>query len=458
MDPDRVEPARTVAVLAAFVTAAAWGLWRLGRSEWIFGLSTDDHARILAAWALRDGGLAAGDVWAPLPTLVTGAALLAIPSPHVVPGLVNLAWAGLAVYAVARIAGSAGSAGAILAAGLLGGSVWFGWLANSALAEPPYVALLALAALALVRSRTRRDAWLAVLPAALAGACRYEAWAAVAILPALAAGLPGPRRVLVAQGAALLAFPVAWMVYHGLANGDPLGFLHTVMRAATSDPHLSDVSRVATDLTACAGSVIGLGVAVAVFAPPRGEVLRGLGLLVGVELAVVCAQLLGVAGVHNGPRNHVVLLAALCAGIGAAMAGIEPGRRRRFATVALAVHLGLQLPRAGQPPAAHAEEVEQVARAAAGLLGGEGWIVIDVDDDEEAAFKALIGVPDRVRYAREDEAIVLWREATGRMDARASPSRILEAPDVLAVVTSQPRGDATVVTEAGPYALLTRGP
>lgn len=429
-----------------------WGLWRLSRPEWIFGISTDDHARILAAWAVRHDGLTPSDVWAPLPTLVTGAALLVAPWPRVVPGIVNLAWSGLAVYAVARIAGHRG---AVLAAGLFAGSVWFGWLANSALAEPPYVALLCLAALALSKAHSRNDAWWAVLPAALAGACRYEGWAALVVLPLLVARLPGSRQTLVAQTSALAAFPAAWMVYHQLANGDALGFLHDVTRtAAAYDPRLTNASRVADNIADACGLVLGLAVATVLLSHPRAAIARGLGLLLGIELAVIGAHLLGATGVHNGPRHHLLLLAALSAGTGASVA--EHEGRRLFAGVALAVHLGLQLPRAGTPPAAHSQEVEQIARAASALLARPGIVVIDVDDDEEVAFKALIGDPERVRYARDDEGIVRWREATGRTAGRARPGQILDGGGVLGVITSQGSGGELVIAKAGGYVLLSR--
>ncbi len=49
---------------------------------------------------------------------------------------------------------------------------------------------------------------------------------------------------------------------------------------------------------------------------------------------------------------------------------------------------------------------------------GEGVIVVDVDDDEEMAFKATIGAPERVRFGREMDIAVRWREATGRTITR----------------------------------------
>lgn len=453
LDSGRDSSRRSAGIVTA-IAVLGWGLWRLTRPEWIFGLSTDDHARILAAWAIRDSGLSSSDVWAPLPTLVTGVGLLAFPFPHVVPGLVNLGWSGLAVYAVARMAGTKG---AVIAAGLYAGSVWFGWLANSALAEPPYVAMMACAGWALRRVESRGAAWLAVLPVALAGMCRYEGWAAVVILPAIVLTLPGSRYHIVGQIGVLLAFPVGWMTYHAVANGDPLGFLRTVLAtSATSDPHVSDLARVTADITACAGTLILLWVVSTFFSPPPRPLARALLLLLGVEMATIAAKFFGAAGVHNGPRNHMLLLTALAVGIGAATSRIELGGRRLFVGLTLVVHLSTQLPGAGAAPRAHTVELETVARAAATLLTSAGSIVVDVEDDEEAAFKALIGVPDRVRYARDDPSLAQWREATGQMSARSTPTQILAIPGVLAVITTERHSGATVHTGAGPYVLLTR--
>lgn len=432
---------RRLPVLLGLATALGWGLWRLGHPELVFGVSTDDHARILAAWAIRHGTLAPGDVWAPLPTLVTGLALMIAPFPHVVPGLVNLAWSALAVGVAARHARTA--AGSVVTAATLALVPWFGWLANSALAEPPALAFLAMVATA--RPPTRSGAWPMVFAAALAGACRYEAWALVALLPLHLWRLPGSTGTLGAQLLTLLTFPLGWIVWHGVANGAPLGFVvDTLDTVREVDPDAPTLGRALLEIGDLLGPVAVLAALAAARLPP---------LLLAVEAAILVAQAFGATGVHTGARHHLPLLLAVALAAGAWADTL--GRRVLAVPAALFVSL---LPRVDTPPPAHSEAIEDVSRAAAALLErSAGRIVVDLPDDEGVAVRSLVGAPERTTLAAEDDAVRRWRASTNRSGVRVSPSLLVAQGDVAGLVTTaELAGNARVLARSGEYVLIGR--